>query len=67
MILGLEALPSVPELRIAGTTKESDDNLHRYICMDFIAGGSCSRSTDELRQNATTSRVTHVVRGVAKQ
>ena len=50
--LGLEALPSVPELRTAAATKESDDNLHGSACTDFIACGSCSRSTDELCQNA---------------
>ena len=46
VISGLEVLPSVLELRIAVTTKENDDNLHRYACTDFIASGSGSRSTD---------------------
>ena len=47
-ILDLEVLPSVPDLRIIEITKESDDNLHRSICTDFIACGSCNRSTDGL-------------------
>ena len=64
--LGLEALPSVPELSTAVTTKESDENLHKCACTDFIACGSCSRLTDELCQSAGTRSDTCVVLGVAK-
>ena len=46
--------------------EKSDDNLHGCACTDFIACGSCSRSTEELCQSAATSVDTCVVR-VAKQ
>ena len=64
---GLEAIPSVPELRLAVGTKESDNILNKSACTDRMACGSRSRSTDEHSQSATTSVDTCVVRGVAKQ
>ena len=67
VILGLEALPSVPELRSAMTTKENDNNLHRCACTDFKACGSCKRSTDEICQSAVVGLDTYDEQGIAKQ
>ena len=65
MILGLEALPLVPELRTV--VKGSDDNLYGWACTDFIACGSCNKFTDKFCQSTITNIDTWVVRGIAKQ